>query len=111
MRAYSRLRAGIILGAWCVLPLLAACSSLSGKYEGDNWNRGAEPSPSGIPITLNFKSGDKVDVTYEGTTKETNYTIKGNQITIHSPNGDDLLLTKASDGTLTTDFGMKLTKQ
>lgn len=71
--------------------LLAACgNSLSGKYEGGD---------HGFLDSLNFTSGDKVELTFMGMTKEGTYSRDGKKVKITNGN-DTQILTIDDNGCL-----------
>jgi hypothetical protein len=87
----------------CGLMFVSGCQKVSGKYKGDGLN----------PLTIDFKSSDKADVTALGQTTEITYKVDGKQITLQSPPGQpqSMVLTIGSDGKLTGEGGLTFTKQ
>jgi len=92
-------RAFLVLMIAATPAILCGCGKMSGKYK----------DASGL-MTLEFK-GSKVAVTIGGTTSEVDYTVDGDKITVHGPNGTAYDFTRSSDGSLSGGQGMKLTKE
>lgn len=102
-RLFSRLLA---MATWLTLSVaLAGCGNrMSGTYVAADMPAGA--------MTLEFKSGDKAVFTVLGETREVKYTVEGDKVIMHHPDGNQVY-TIESDGRLTTDalLGRTLTKK
>jgi len=83
---------------------VSGCQKVSGTYKADMM---------GQAMTITFKSSDKADISFGGTTGETTYKVDGQTITLQPTTGEKqvLLLTIGHDGSLTNAAGMKFTKQ
>jgi hypothetical protein len=82
------------------LPLLGACGGggLQGTYSGEDAATGER---TGFLDAINFKSGNKLEATFLGQTKQGTYSVEGKQVTL-TVAGDDTpeLLTIMDDGCL-----------
>src|SRR6476661_9137716 len=87
-----------------VLILCALAFSFTGCGGGKKVD-GVYHAANGGPITITFK-GSKATVDVGGDSKELDYKIEGNKITILNPKEGDINLTLNDDGTLSSPLGM-----
>jgi uncharacterized lipoprotein YehR (DUF1307 family) len=92
----SFLRRGVFIAIVAIASLtFTGCTKpIEGKYEDAN----------GV-MSIEFKSGKAYVGTMVGAPVETTYTIDGDKITVASPSQGNLVLTRNSDGTLSSVMG------
>ena len=83
--------------------------TLSGCGKSDGIDGKVYHQASGGPITIEFKNG-KAKVEIGGETKTLDYKVDGDTITIVNKTEGDLVLTKHSDGTITSPLGEMVAK-
>lgn len=87
----------------CMLAFLGLAASGCGFKPDGKYVAG-----SGV-MTVEFNSGQATITTMMGQSETCDYSVSGNQITIHSKNAGDLVLTHMQDGSLQGN-GITLTK-
>jgi hypothetical protein len=92
------MRALVLLSS--LLPLLGACGGggLEGTYSGEDAATGER---TGFLDSITFKSGDRLEASFLGQTKQGTYTVEGKEVTIKVADDDTPeLLTIMDDGCL-----------
>jgi hypothetical protein len=87
------------LSIWMATSVIGCGSKVSGKY--------ADPTGT---MSADFKSG-KVSLAMGGQpVEEDDYTVDGDKVTVKNKNGENVVFTIASDGSLQGPMGMVLKK-
>ena len=92
-----RLRLLSVLAAFSISVAVSACG-------GGNSLEGTYLPASGAPMTLDFVDG-KVKVNMLGEVQTLDYTVEGDTVTILNPEDGNMVLTRNSDGSLTSPIG------